>query len=502
MPSEINAPFASRYAGLSWPLIVGALIYLTFLAYGNRLLGDGDTYWHLAAGRWILDHGMVPTQDPFSHSMRDAPWTAHEWLSEVMLALAYRAGGWTGAAALASLAFASTVALLTRFLLKNIEPVQALMFAAFAVMLTAPHLQARPHVLAMPLMVIWAAYLARAGDRGTTPSFWLLPVMTLWANLHGGFTLGLGLVLGFAVEGVLNARARNETLKAAKSWAIFVGLALISALLTPHGGEGILFTFKILGGSYALDHIGEWLSPNFHSYQPLEIWLFVGLAAALHQGWRLPVIRLALLLGLLHLALKHGRNVELLGLLIPLFLAGPLARQWGERASAKEHQLERVDRIFRELAKRASSGMVALIAVGLIVITLFAVSLNSLHPNEEITPAGAVDAVRKASLKGPVLNGYALGGYLIFMGIPPFIDGRADLYGDDFLKEYLEAVSLKGSDSLPKILQKHHIEWTLLHPDEPAVTLLDHLPEWRRLYGDKVAVVHVRKSALEKGQSP
>lgn len=497
MSLEGNAATGSRYAGVSWPIIVGCLAYLGFLAYGKGLLGDPDTYWHVAAGRWILDHWAIPFQDPFSHSMRGAPWTAHEWLSEVILALAHQAGGWAGVVAVAALAFASTLAVLTRFLLKNLEPVHVLMFVAFAAMMAAPHLHARPHVLAMPLMVIWAAQLARTSDQGATPSLWLLPVMTLWANLHGGFTLGLAFALVFALEGILDARKSNQTAKVAKSWGLFVGFSFISALLTPHGIKGILFTLQILGGSYALDHIGEWQSPNFHSIQPLEIWLLVGLAVALSQGLRFPVIRLALLLGLLHLALKHGRNIELIGLLTPLFLAAPLARQWRERAEAGR-QLAKVDRFFRALAQPASQRTAGATVAGLVLITLLVVRLDTLRPDEAVAPSAAVQAVRKAHLTGPVLNEYGLGGYLIFAGIPPFIDGRADMYGDDFLKEYMEAVSLKSPDGLPKLLQKYHIEWTLLLPESGAVALLDHLPEWRRLYADKVAVVHVRKAAPDK----
>lgn len=501
MSSVTNAASGSRYAGISWPIIVGCLTYLGFLAHGKALLGDPDTYWHVAAGRWILDHLAIPFQDPFSHSMRGAPWTAHEWLSEVILTLAHQTGGWAGVVAVAALAFAGALAVLTRFLLKNLEPVHALMFVAFAAMMAAPHLHARPHVLAMPLMVIWTAQLARASDQGTTPSLWLLPVMALWANLHGGFTLGLALALAFALEGVVNAHKINQTVKAAKSWGIFVGLSLISALLTPHGIKGILFTLQILGGSYALDHIGEWQSPNFHIIQPLEIWLLAGLAVALSQGLRFPVIRLALLLGLLHLALKHGRNIELIGLLSPLFLAAPFARQWRERAESG-HQLAKVDQFFRALAKPASHRTVSATVAGLALITLLVVRLDTLRPDESATPTAAVQAVRKAHLTGPVLNEYGLGGYLIFAGIAPFVDGRADMYGDDFLKEYMEAVSLKSSDGLPKLLQKYRIEWTLMLPESAAVALLDHLPEWRRLYADKTAVVHVRKSVLDKEREP
>jgi len=501
MPTASAIPATNRYTGLSWPLIIGALTYLGFLACGNLLLGDPDTYWHIAAGRWIIEHATIPVHDPFSHTMLGSPWTAHEWLSEVILALVYQAFSWAGVIALTAAAFAGAIAILTRFLLKDFEPVHALIFAALAVMMTAPHLLARPHVLAMPLLVLWTAQLVRGAEQGRAPSFWLLPIMTLWANLHGGFTLGLALTLFFAVEGVLHARQKNETFQAVKSWALFVGLSLISALLTPHGIKGILFTLQILSGSYALDHIGEWQSPSFHGIQPLEIWLLAGLAVALHQGLRFPFMRLILLLGLLHLALKHGRNIELIGLLTPLFLAVPLARQWQKRAEAGR-QLAKVDLFFQSLAKPASHRTAAVTMAGLGLITLLSVQLNSPVPKEEISPTGALQAVRKAHLTGPVLNEYRFGGYLIYAGIPPFIDGRADMYGDDFMKEYIESVDLTTSDGLQKLLQKHHIEWTLLPPRIAAVALLDHLPEWHRLYADKVAVVHVRKTALEEAQRP
>lgn len=499
MPTAPTHPSTSRYRGLSWPLIIGSLTYLGFLAYGSLLLADGDTYWHIATGRWIIEHATVPTHDPFSHTMRGAPWTAHEWLSEVILALAYQSFSWAGVIALTAAAFAGTIAILTRFLLKDFEPVHALIFAAFAVIMTVPHLLARPHVLAMPLLVIWTAYLVRASEHGRAPSFWLLPIMTLWANLHGGFTLGLALALFFAVEGVLSARRKNKTFETVKSWALFVGLSLISTLLTPHGIKGILFTVQILSGSYALDHIGEWQSPNFHGVQPLEIWLLTGLAVALHQGLRFSVMRLILLLWLLHLALKHGRNIELIGLLTPLFLAAPLVGQWRKR-QATGRQLATMDHFFQALAQRASKSATVLVVSGLVAATVLATQLGELQPDERITPTDAIQAARKANLTGPVLNEYNFGGYLIYSGISPFIDGRADMYGDDFLREYMEAVSLKSPDGLPRLLQKYHIEWTLLLPESPAVALLDHLPEWRRLYADKVAVVHVRKTAIEEAQ--
>jgi predicted outer membrane lipoprotein len=128
--------------------------------------------------------------------------------------------------------------------------------------MVAPHLLARPHLLAMPLLVIWAGGLIRACEEGRRPRIWLLGVMALWANLHGGFTLGIVLAAAFGVEALLLATDRDARMLALRRWGSFLALAILAAMLTPHGVEGILFTFKVLGLSYALGNIGEGNPPT------------------------------------------------------------------------------------------------------------------------------------------------------------------------------------------------------------------------------------------------
>jgi hypothetical protein len=113
---------------------------------------------------------------------------------------------------------------------------------------------------------------------------------------------------------------------------------------------------------------------------------------------------------------------------------------------------------------------------------------------DAIVPKAALGAVNAHNVSGPVLNTYRFGGYLIFSGIAPFIDGRAELYGDAFIERYVEA-TLGVSDQLPALLDEYGITWTLLEPGSSAVRLLDYLPGWRRLYADDIAVVQVRDGA-------
>ena len=68
--------------GLRQLVIVGAALALFWIVVFNpRALNDGDTYWHLASGAWMLDHRQVPHADPFSFTPFGQPWGAHEWLS-------------------------------------------------------------------------------------------------------------------------------------------------------------------------------------------------------------------------------------------------------------------------------------------------------------------------------------------------------------------------------------------------------------------------------------
>jgi hypothetical protein len=90
----------------------------------------------------------------------------------------------------------------------------------------------------------------------------------------------------------------------------------------------------------------------------------------------------------------------------------------------------------------------------------------------------------------PVLNDYSFGGYLIYRGISVFIDGRADMYGDGFMARY--DTLMHDDASLIATLAERRIGWTILSTGSSAVSIMDTAPGWHRLYGDDVAVVHVR----------
>ena len=147
------------------PLWVGVFIYALFLLAGNRLLIDPDTLWQVTLGQWIIDHRAVPETDVFSFTMRGQPWISTQWLAQVLFAKSYTVAGWSGPVVLAAAALAATFALLARFLNRHLSDTHTLVCVAAALALTVPHLLARPHVLAMPVMVMWVGGLIAAADR-------------------------------------------------------------------------------------------------------------------------------------------------------------------------------------------------------------------------------------------------------------------------------------------------------------------------------------------------
>jgi hypothetical protein len=462
------------------PLAVFLLVCAMVVAAGPRILDDPDTYSHVAVGQWMIAHAAVPHRDVFSFSMRGMPWVPDEWLSEVALAWIHAHLGWDGLVLATGVAFAAALALLARALQRTLDPIYALVAVVAAWGMCFPHVTARPHVFGLPLLVIWMQALVTARQADRAPSWWLIAVVALWANLHGGFILGLGLGGLFAGEALYDAADARAALRAARGWGLFLTLATLAACATPNGVAGLLLPLQLVRMEFAMSMMDEWQSPNFQQLQPLELWLMLALLGTLSLGLRLPLTRIVMLLALLHMALLHKRFAESLGLAAPLLVAPPLAPQLPRLAFPGLGGLD------RKLASAPGLMLFGVLASGL---ALAALRIGVAHANGRFAPTAALAAVAQHHVVGPVFNAMQFGSYLIFSDIAPFIDGRVDMYGDAFVKRYATA------SELPGLLEQYKITWTLLDPPDPRVALMDRLPGWRRLYEDDIAVVHVRENA-------
>jgi len=155
-----------------------------------------------------------------------------------------------------------------------------------------------------------------------------------------------------------------------------------------------------------------------------------------------------------------------------------------------------LDRLLATLAGPSRAVGVALVGVLAVLWVMLAPGAIAAAPVRANTPEKALAAFQATGIKANVLNAYGFGGYLIYRQVPVFIDGRADMYGDPFVTAAADAVMLQSPGALEKLIERYHVGWTLLGPQSPAVELLDHLPQWERVYSDSVAVLHIRRDLL------
>jgi len=451
------------------PPWVTAVAMFAITLFAPTVLNDGDSFWHLVAGDWIITHRTVPHTDPFSYTFAGAPWVAHEWLSEVLMAASFSVAGWSGVVVLTALAASLAMFQLARHLGRWLPAGPSLLLLLLAASCIATKLQARPHILALPVLEAWVAGLFIARSRRRAPPWRLLPVMCLWANLHGSFVLGLFLVAPLALEAALAEPAAWRRVMA--RWGGFLLAATAAAMLTPHGLTGLLFPFQLMGMA-ELSNIVEWQPPDFNTIQPLELMLVAGLGVALTRGARLPPVRLLILLGLLHVSLHHTRHQVPVGVIVPLLIAEPLGAALAQGPAAYG-------------SGRWRAGGLAVMA-GLAALRLL---LPVVRVDGPAAPVTALAHVPPALATEPVLNDYNFGGYLIFNHIRPFIDGRADMYGDAFIHQYLSA-TLPEKATLEAALHDNGVRWTIFAAGSPVIALLDAMPQWHRLYADDRAVVH------------
>jgi hypothetical protein len=467
-------------------LWVGAGACVLVLLHGGRMLRDTDTFWQIRVGQWIIDHHAMPRVDIYSLTKAGAPWLSSSWLSQVLFAGVYALAGWTGVVLLSALAITATFALLVHVLERRIPATYACFVAIVAFALSAHHFLARPHVLAMPVMVAWVGGLIAASDRRVRPSFLLLPLIALWANLHGGFVLGLALIGPIALDALWNAQSA-ERKPLAVQWALFGLAALLACCLTPYGWNSLLAARKILDLGELLTLISEWAPMSFASFGMFEGCLLLLIGAALYAGVVLPPTRILLTLGLLHMALNHIRNIEVFALLLPIVLLAPLATQFAA-------QLGRAAPPPGTDAQPRRFGMAVAIVLTALAIGALA-STRHYQPEDEDTYASAIAALREHKAVR-VFNDYGFGGYMIWAGLPPFIDGRAELYGEKFALEHFKATSLADPETFTRLLDGYRIDATIMYPTTPAARLLDHIDGWTKVFANDLAVVHVRTAPV------
>src|SRR5215217_1576600 len=300
-------------------------VFVFAFLFASRPLSDGDFWWHLKTGEYIVRNFSIPRIDFYSFTVSGKPWVAHEWLSEVIFYLVYSRAGFN------TLIFIFTVLTVLAFWIvfrrTNAHP----FVKGFAVLLSVwsilPTMGVRPRTFTLLFAGIYLALLHRfVHEKKARTIWWLVPLMVVWVNLHAGYLIGLVLI-GVAIVGVaLDAWFAGE--KLGPHWPelktlAFVFIACILAVnLNPQGPRILLFPFEFFLSPVQQDLILDWLSPNFHQKEllPLALLMLLTIAALALSPTRVRPSELLLFLSTLYATLKSGRHMAIFALVAaPLF---------------------------------------------------------------------------------------------------------------------------------------------------------------------------------------
>jgi hypothetical protein len=513
-------------------LLVFVLMSVVFVL-AARPVTDPDFWWHLRAGRLVWETRAVPHADIFSATFAGREWVAHEWLSEVVMYAIHRSLGYAGLVVCFALVISAAMwVAYRRCAVAAPHPYVAGFALLLGALAASPTWGVRPQMFSFLFAAVFLAALdGYVKGKSRRAVWWLVPLTALWANMHAGFALGLALVAltiaGLVLDSWLfegagarrveggvdegnerrgdgsDGKGQGDVSGWPSLWRrvrplVFVFAACVAAVaLNPNGVRLYFYPFETLTSRAMMKYINEWFSPDFHElmFQPLAVLLFATFTAMVLSRGRVRPSSLLLLAATGYAALRSGRNVPFFALAAMPLLAEHswkwLTRQaWGAWLSRPE--------------RRETAGAALKVALNVLLFVAapsalaFArvgrVAARQSADEAQNYPAAAVRFMRENRPPQPVFNEYGWGGYMIWNLYPDYrvyIDGRADVYGDDYLEEFLHAHDGVAGWRAP--LEREGVRTVFVRPDAPLASLLREDKGWRVAFEDKQAVIFVRE---------
>ena len=457
-----------------------------------RNIHDRDVWWHLRAGQVILQNHEVFHTDPFSFTRKGSPWINQEWLSEVLIYCVYRALGFGGL--IVSFGVLSAATIYLTFLRCEGKPYIAAIISIWGAAAVAPTWGVRPITLSLLLTAILLCLLEKSKSN-LNLLWWMVPLVLLWVNLHAEFALSIGLMLvyllGVSLDAVFGFISWSEVAKQLKRLSLVTLACLAVVPLNPNAGKMYTYPFETLRSLAMQRFIDEWLSPNFHQRRqlPLLFMILAILAAIALSKRRLWPREILLLACGTAAALQAVRHVGIFVVIAIPILSSLISSSLDDKGWTLHPETAGIT-----WGKFLVNAIILAACLGLAAIRIRDVIRAQPEVEARTLPAAAVEFLSANHQPGALLNDYNWGGYLIWKlhpAYPVYIDGRADLYGDDFLEKFAETYQVRAR--WREQLGRWDIRTVLLPPDAPLVSALLMDPQWIQLYADPVAVILTRR---------
>jgi|GEM_PF-2976368 len=433
-----------------WGVIVGLLMLIISVVIVSFQVTCDDHWWHMATGRMILANGSIPHTDPFSFTFGGKPWINWEWLSGVIMFMAWDIAGPGGLVFLRLLvALCSAVCIWRLFESQKDNtlslPLQSLVLTSVLIIIQF-RLADRPHTYAFALLAI-AALLAShiVKTRRTVFIIPFIMLIALWVNVHPSWMLALAWFWAMVADALWreyrdSGSGLGATLAKNRNLLIASVVLPFGALLTPN----LLSYAEAVGNIFAENTSPEWYSVLY--WGPQAPFTMLALAVMV-IGWvgyciKTPPrqhIAKTLLLGLLFIqGMRHIRFIVPFAILVaPYAWLGYMRMLQGAK---------------RSLPLR-TAGLLAVV-VGVMGIAMVGFNLNhyrfqpGIKVDDRANPIGAAAFMDEHHLYGKTFaSTLQAHGYLSFRLWPKvtvFIDGRSpQVYSTAFRNNYSIGVTLE-----------------------------------------------------------
>jgi hypothetical protein len=483
---KVDALYDPQHSSL---LFTAALMLLVFGLCAARY-ASSDTWWHLATGRWIIAHHAVPHADPFSFTVAGKRWIAHEYAADAAMYLIHRAGGF------ASLLIINTLLLALAFWFVYRRGHAPYVASGLALLLgvwaARVGFALRPQSISFLLGAAYLWILDRYKSRQDWRLLAALPfLMLLWVQLHGGYILGLALIGLTTLAEALDWAVGRGGLRPQQWLAPLVAMATCVAVVPLNPNGFALYRFPVdLLRMKANEQILEWQPAPFSDshYWPFLALAILPLLAMMFSAQRYRPGQFLMFVIFLSGALKSRRNIPVFVLIaVPLLAEHLRIPNWSIVLAVSKN------RSFAPL--RMTILAIALVAAAVSCVSQTKLAIQAQNSAElRAFPSAGVQYLKAHEFRGNLINAYGFGGYLIW-NLPErrvFIDGRADLYGDEFLKEYTSVyLGHAGPDPL---FEHYHVGTAMLEPGSGlagVLTIKTGNGSWKKVFQDDKAVIFV-----------
>jgi hypothetical protein len=474
-------------------VFVIALFILIFTAT-LRPVADPDFWWHLQTGKLILNSGAIPHADPFSYSAAGKEWVTHEWLTEIIMYLLYGKLGMIPLIVFFSLVI--TAAYLFAYLrtADAAKPYAAGFVLILCAVASAPLWGARPQMISLLLTSVFLYFLDEYEKNQSIRSLIPLPLLTvIWVNLHGGFIIGIGIIgvylVGFAAKVLLTAKGKagKSAWKPTLILAGTIGTCLLASLINPNTYKLLIYPFQTLFDPAMQQYLVEWYSPDFHNmiWVPFAVLVLALIAAGMAGKSSVSISRMLLVVVFGFAAFRSVRHIPLFA----IAAAPVLAEQIGQIIKIPSS---------KKSGSRAFQWLNVSIVLALAVyaaLTISQLPVKQEAKDSETFPRKAADWMIANRPEGKMFNSYTWGGYLIwklYPQYPVYIDGRADVHGADFIRNY--ARIYQAQSGWEEDLENTGARIVLIENDSLLTKALRESKGWQILYEDEQSIIFYIKS--------